>query len=254
MSIITDGMAQVHCELPWQANLMAFPEKLTQHFQGVLEHGRKVSIFRTFENVGTGSNLAVHSILRVLENRYVSSPHRSSALLSVSIFFFRWIQDGGKLPDTIFIQIDGGGENTAKITLAMCEFLVAKGLTKKIILSRLPVGNHRCPDVLRTNVSLHIHVRSPFNCFNIFQYVVRLAHNCVYDFFCSCLRAYSRRHRRDLRSHMEENSRKALFDSAGVQATCRRGPNSCGESGERISSIRSFCYPGLCQVLYADAW
>ena len=172
MSIITDGMAQVHCELPWQANLMAFPEKLTQHFQGVLEHGRKVSIFRTFENVGTGSNLAVHSILRVLENRYVSSPHRSSALLSVSIFFFRWIQDGGKLPDTIFIQIDGGGENTAKITLAMCEFLVAKGLTKKIILSRLPVGNHRCPDVLRTNVSLHIHVRSPFNCFNIFQYVV----------------------------------------------------------------------------------
>jgi len=80
MSIITDGMAQVHCELPWQANLMAFPEKLIQHFQGVLEHGRKVSIFRTFENVGTGSNLTVHSILRVLENRYVSSPHRSSAL------------------------------------------------------------------------------------------------------------------------------------------------------------------------------
>ena len=39
MSIITDGMAQVHCELPWQANLATFPEKLTQHFQGVLEHG-----------------------------------------------------------------------------------------------------------------------------------------------------------------------------------------------------------------------
>jgi len=69
MSIITDGMAQVHCELPWQANLTTFPEKLTQYFQGVLEHGRKISIFRTFENVGTGSNLAVHSMLRVLENR-----------------------------------------------------------------------------------------------------------------------------------------------------------------------------------------
>jgi len=69
MSIITDGMAQVHCELPWQANLATFPEKLTQHFQGVLEHGRKISIFRTFENVGTGSNLAIHSLLRVLENR-----------------------------------------------------------------------------------------------------------------------------------------------------------------------------------------
>jgi len=51
---------------------------------------------------------------------------------------------------------------------------------------------------------------------------------------------------------MEENSKRALFDSAGVQVTCRRSPNSCGESGKRISSRRSFCYPGLCQVLYVD--
>jgi hypothetical protein len=52
----------------------------------------------------------------------------------------RYIQDGGKLPNTIFIQIDGGGENTAKIALALCELLIAKGLTKKIIVTRLPVG------------------------------------------------------------------------------------------------------------------
>jgi len=52
----------------------------------------------------------------------------------------RYIQDGGKLPNTIFIQIDGGGENTAKIALALYELLIAKGLTKKIIVTRLPVG------------------------------------------------------------------------------------------------------------------
>jgi len=72
MSFITDGMAQVHCELPWQANLQAFTDKLTQHFQGVLEHGQKISIFRTFENVGTGSNLMIHCILRIMEDRRVT--------------------------------------------------------------------------------------------------------------------------------------------------------------------------------------
>jgi hypothetical protein len=39
------------------------------------------------------------------------------------------------------LQIDGGSENTAKTMLGICELLVAKGLTKKIILSRLPVGH-----------------------------------------------------------------------------------------------------------------
>lgn len=65
---------------------------------------------------------------------------RASSTIYKMVLHSRYIQDGGKLPDTIFIQIDGGGENTAKITLAMCELLVAKGLTKKIIVTRLPVG------------------------------------------------------------------------------------------------------------------
>jgi len=63
----------------------------------------------------------------------------STAILILSPRFRR-IKRDGKLPDTIFIQIDGGVENTAKIFLALCELIVAKGLTKKIILSRLPVG------------------------------------------------------------------------------------------------------------------
>ena len=45
------------------------------------------------------------------------------------------------LPDTIYHQVDGGSENTAKTSLALCEFLVAKRLTRKVVLSRLPVGH-----------------------------------------------------------------------------------------------------------------
>lgn len=33
-SIISDGMAQSHCELPYFGNSYSFPEPLTQHFQG----------------------------------------------------------------------------------------------------------------------------------------------------------------------------------------------------------------------------
>jgi hypothetical protein len=40
----------------------------------------------------------------------------------------------GKLPDIIYHQIDGGSENTAKVTLEICELLVAKRLAKKVSL------------------------------------------------------------------------------------------------------------------------
>lgn len=141
MSIITDGMAQIHSELPWQGNNSNFQEILTQHLQvllkhnksdvlhcltlsfcdqGVLEHGTStVSIFRSYENVVNGANLAIHSLLRVLENR---------------------LRLKGFLPETIFIQIDGGSENTAKAFLGICELLVSRGVTRKIVLSRLPAG------------------------------------------------------------------------------------------------------------------
>ena len=37
-SLISDGMAQIHCQLPHQGNLADFPVKLPQHIQGVLVH------------------------------------------------------------------------------------------------------------------------------------------------------------------------------------------------------------------------
>jgi len=39
LSIIGDGMAQNHCELPYWANLKQIPG-IKQHLQGVLSHGR----------------------------------------------------------------------------------------------------------------------------------------------------------------------------------------------------------------------
>lgn len=119
LSIITDGMAQAHCELPYYANVDQ-GECITQHIQGVLCHGRFVNMYRTFHNTFTAANMQIHTLLLALEDAY---RHK----------------DG--LPETVFIQIDGGPENVSKSMIAMCEILVARKIVKRIILSRLMVGH-----------------------------------------------------------------------------------------------------------------
>ena len=66
MSIISDGMAQTHCQIPWMGNQYDFGSYLPQHLQGVLQHGKSFSCFRTFHNVKHGVNLNIYSILKVL--------------------------------------------------------------------------------------------------------------------------------------------------------------------------------------------
>ena len=44
----------------------------------------------------------------------------------------------------MYLQIDGGPENTAKAMFFICELLVVKRLTKRIVLSRLQVGHTHC--------------------------------------------------------------------------------------------------------------
>ena len=46
-----------------------------------------------------------------------------------------------KTPKVLYIQIDGGCENTAKAFLAMCEYLLHRNVFEEIVLSRLPVGH-----------------------------------------------------------------------------------------------------------------
>ena len=120
MSVISDGMAQNHCLLPWWANNMQFGEYLPQHLQGLLNHGRGFTFFRTFHNIVGGGSFQLHCFLMELDFYY---------------------ERDGKLPDTLYYQIDGGVENVAKTCIVMMELLVAKRLVRKIILTRLPVGH-----------------------------------------------------------------------------------------------------------------
>ncbi len=120
LSLIADGMQQSHCILPWQGHLNTFSNSLSQHLQGVLMHGRSIEIFRTFHNLVNNANLSIHCFLWALELT---------------------LQKEGKIPDTVYYQIDGGSENTSKHVLGICELLVARRLCKKLILTRLPVGH-----------------------------------------------------------------------------------------------------------------
>jgi len=125
MSLIIDGMQQGHSEIPYQANQAQFPNKIKQHLQGVIEHGDNFTMYRSFANVQSASNLNIHSFLLQLERRTLDKRY------------------GGKLPKTIFLQIDGGSENATDSLLAICALIVAHRLcgVEEIILSRLPVGH-----------------------------------------------------------------------------------------------------------------
>ena len=120
MSTISDGMAQLHCLLPYFGNQYTVNVNYKQHIQGIINHGRTLTLYRTFNNICNGSNLAIHTWLLNLEAIY---------------------EGFGSLPDTIFAQIDGGSENANTTMKGICGLLVARGLTKKVVLSRLPPGH-----------------------------------------------------------------------------------------------------------------
>ncbi len=120
LSIITDGMAQSHCELPHFGQIASTSNKFSQHLQGVLLHGRGMIVYRTFNTITNGANLQIHTMLLTLE--------RIKAL-------------EGRVPDIFYYQIDGGSENVAKSVIAVCEALVSRNIVRKIVLSRLIVGH-----------------------------------------------------------------------------------------------------------------
>lgn len=76
-------------------------------------------MYRTHANVSENSNLAIHCLLLQIEASM--------------------LRRGGKLPDTLFFQFDGGSENANGYMLAICELLVSLRLTKRIYLNRLLV-------------------------------------------------------------------------------------------------------------------
>ena len=119
LSTISDGMQQNHCMLPWFGHNKMPAIHIKQHLQGVLMHGKNMTIYRTFANVGGGANLAIHTWLLSLDE----------------------LHQKGELPKVLYHQIDGGSENANKEMYAICELLVASGLVDKVVLTRLPVGH-----------------------------------------------------------------------------------------------------------------
>lgn len=68
----------------------------------------------------------------------------------------------GKLPETLFVQVDGGPENANKLVLAVLSYFVAKQVCglKKIVYSRLPVGHtHEDIDGIFGRISKYIYNR-----------------------------------------------------------------------------------------------
>ena len=41
----------------------------------------------------------------------------------------------------MYYQIDGGAENSARITQVVCEYIIVRRLCKRLVLTRLPVGH-----------------------------------------------------------------------------------------------------------------
>ena len=100
--------------------MVAMPQTLPQHVQGMIAHGRSIEIYRTFHNVPVTSNLATHCLLLALE---------------------KVKREEGRVPDTVYYQIDGGPENTANAVFGIAELIIVRGLAKRVVITRLPVGH-----------------------------------------------------------------------------------------------------------------
>ena len=124
MSIIIDGMQQRHSLLPHLANQKEVQEAVQQHIQGAKQHGFAKTFYRTFPHVRSGGNLAITCIL--------------DEIISRGRFC---METGEDFPTVLFLQIDGGPENTGKAFLAFLELLERLNIFDKIYINRLPVGH-----------------------------------------------------------------------------------------------------------------
>jgi hypothetical protein len=127
LSMIADGMQQTHCELPYMKNLMSSFPKMKQHLQGVTTHGKRTRIYRTFDNIANGANLAITTLFLSLEEEF---------------------QKEGKLPRKIYVQVDGGSENANYTFLGAMEALIAMDIgVEEVWVIRMPKGhNHADQD------------------------------------------------------------------------------------------------------------
>ena len=77
-------------------------------------------MYRSFHNLKHDGNLSVYCWLKSLEKQQ---------------------RDDGTLPDTIYYQVDGGPDAVCTLVLCIAELLVARGVCKRVVVTRLPVGH-----------------------------------------------------------------------------------------------------------------
>jgi hypothetical protein len=124
MSLIIDGMSQDHCILPYCANKVTKNVILKQKIIGAKQHGFSRTFYRLFPHVESGSNIACEVILLEIEKRMKHC-----------------LKNDLLMPNVLYLQIDGGPENTSKTFYAFIEQLVHDGVFKRIEVCRLPVGH-----------------------------------------------------------------------------------------------------------------
>ena len=139
LSIITDGMQQYHTELPYFGNKVGANRKIKQHLQGLTIHGKRARIYRTVDHIRLGANLNIYVLLLALEEE---------------------LQKNGKLPGTIYIQVDGGPENANYWVLAWMEIIIYLdiGITE-IWLCRMRVGHTHADQDARFGI-IWLHARN----------------------------------------------------------------------------------------------
>jgi hypothetical protein len=126
LSLVMDGMQQSHSEIPWFANTYTAGDRIKQHLQGVTTHGKRSRIYRTFNNFKGGANLAIHTLLLSLWEEYSSE---------------------GRLPRTIYVEVDGGAENANQEVKILCMLLIAMDIgAEELWLIRMPKGHNHADE------------------------------------------------------------------------------------------------------------
>ncbi len=124
MSLIIDGMSQDHCILPYFGNKKQANVTLKQKIIGAKQHGFARSFYRTYPHVSSGTNIAI----QVLESEITKRMEHCKKTNTL-------------MPQVLYLQIDGGPENTSKSFYAYIDQLLELGIFKQIDVCRLPVGH-----------------------------------------------------------------------------------------------------------------